>query len=111
MKVQTTRRFNGNLWKLTGGLLIIAALAAGAIGLMTVDDLEIPGTGSSESVAASVVDIYNAPYHGSGVSTVRAESGERPFSPLGEGWPMVRLEPSEWPFSPLGEGLPMGGRQ
>ena len=53
MQAQTTRTFNRNVQKLAGGLLIAAALAAGAVGLTTVGNLQIPGTGSSTSSGAT----------------------------------------------------------
>jgi hypothetical protein len=68
MQAQTARKSYGTVHKLAGGLLIAAALAAGAIGLTTIAELEIPGAGSdSDSASAPVSAPYVAPYYGEGL--------------------------------------------
>ena len=129
MQAETTRTFNSNLSKLAGGLLITAALAAGAIGLTTIGDLEIPGTGSNAaSITAPVADRHFAPYFGEGlmhsaapaaISVERASTARQIVAPQGEGYPLAReiaeivarpagsLSQTHKIDAPLGEGYPL----
>jgi hypothetical protein len=122
MQARTRGRQFDNLHKLTGGLLIAAALAAGAVGLTTIGELEIPGTGS-DSASAPVSAPYVAPYYGEGlplspetpaiVADAALEHQTRQLTfPQGEGFPLTVLEQVEsQKFAPLGEGLLQGSGQ
>ena len=129
MQAQTTRTFNRNVQKLAGGLLIAAALAAGAVGLTTVGDVEIPGIGSnSASVTTPAAERHFAPYFGEGLprideaSAVAAEhvhTSRQIAAPQGEGYPLSReisqvmaqpagqISQMRQFDAPQGEGLPL----
>ena len=133
MQAQTTRTFNGNLSKLAGGLLITAALAAGAIGLTTIGELEIPGTGSSNETASVVrLDTQVGPRHGEGfplslettsIQVERVNHDRQLSAPQGEGYPLAREIPAivaepagsvthtRQVGAPQGEGFPLIERQ
>ncbi len=129
MQAQTTRTFNRNVQKLAGGLLIAAALAAGALGLTTVGNLELPGAGSSTShgVTNPVIG-YTAVNAGEGLVdrsslAIEASHGEGLLrsvdAPQGEGYPRSLTQPVIFAVSagaadrarivaaPQGEGFPM----
>jgi hypothetical protein len=120
MQAPTIRRPYGAVQKLAGGLLIAAALAAGAIGLTISGALEIPGTGgSADSVSAPANAPFAVRQHGEGLplsleqpaiveETPRASSQARELGfPQGEGFPMTVAGPAgAQTLSPMGEGLP-----
>ena len=133
MQAQTTRTFNGNLSKLAGGLLITAALAAGALGLTTIGDLEIPGIGSNNQTASVVgFDANVGPRHGEGfplslettsIQANRVNHDRQLSAPQGEGYPLAREIPAivaqpagsvtdtRQLAAPQGEGFPLIERQ
>ncbi|CAN5641450.1 hypothetical protein BH23CHL2_BH23CHL2_21920 [soil metagenome] len=141
MQAQTTRTFNGNLQKLAGGLLITAALAAGALGLTTIGGLEIPGIGSNNEAASVAIpieedsDVFHRPTDnrsGEGfplslettsIQADRVSHDRQLAAPQGEGYPLAREIPAivaqpagnlthtRQVDAPQGEGFPMIERQ
>ena len=133
MQAQTTRTFSGNLQKLAGGLLITAALAAGAIGLSTTGALEFSrGSSDAPSIAAPVYDTYVGPRHGEGlplsqeatsIQLDRVSHDRQLVAPQGEGYPLSpeipaivtqpagSLTHTRQIDAPQGEGFPLIERQ
>ena len=109
MQAQTTRTLNSNLHKVAGGLLISAALIAGAIGLTTIGGLEIPGIGSNNEAASVVIpieedsslpDVFHRPTDN--------RSGEGfPLSLETTSIPIDRISHDRQLAAPQGEGYPL----
>ena len=99
MQAQTTGKHLSGSRKVMGGLVIATALAAGAVGVTTVGDLEFPRFGSDASSARPVVhDTHVGSWHGEGLPLSVEQPGPAPqiaISPPGEGFPMNVSEQSK----------------